>query len=217
MRTTEIYLRTYVQSSILKTRKTSFQTILSLVFVSLFMIFGSLPASAHCDSYDGPTIKDAIKALETNNVNLVLKWITAEQEKEIIPLFNKTYTLKSGDKEVYAIVEKHFFETLVRLHRETEGAPYTGLKPAGTTKKIIQLSDRALDSKDIDEFLGKLNIHIEKVIREKYEKVAVLDKVKNDSPEKGREYVKAYVDYTHTIEAIHDIVEQGAGHKAHEH
>ncbi len=217
MKTTEMNLRTEVSTNLLKNRKISLQTVLSIVFVSFFMIFGSLPASAHCDSYDGPTIKDATKALETNNINLVLKWITPEQEKEIIPLFNKTYALKSGDKEVYAIVEKHFFETLVRLHRETEGAPYTGLKPAGTTKSIIQLSDQALESKNIDELLGKLNNHIGKVIREKYEKVATLDKVKNDSSEKGREYVEAYVDYTHTLEAIHDIVEQGAGHSAHKH
>lgn len=217
MRTTEMYLRTEVPMSIFNTPKTSLQTILSFVLGSLFLIFGSLPASAHCDSYDGPTIKDAVKALETNNVDLVLKWITTEQEKEIITLFNKTYALKSGDKEVYAIVEKHFFETLVRLHRETEGAPYSGLKPAGTTKKIIQLSDQALESNDIDELLEKLNNHIGKVIRKNYEKVAALDKVKNDSPEKGREYVNAYVDYTHTIEAIHDIAEQGAGHSAHKH
>lgn len=195
----------------------SYKSIFSIVLLSLFMIFGSLPVSAHCDSYDGPTIKDAVKALETNNVNLVLKWITPEQEKEIIPLFNKTYSLKTGDKEVYEIVEKHFFETLVRLHRETEGAPFTGLKPAGTTKKIVQLSDQALESKNIDDFLVKLNTHIGKVIKEKYEKVVALDKVKNDSPEKGREYVEAYVDYTHTIEAIHDIAEQSGGHSAHKH
>lgn len=30
---------------------------------------------------------------------------------------------------------------LVRLQCETEGAPYTGLKPAGTTKAIIKMSD----------------------------------------------------------------------------
>lgn len=216
MSTTKMNLGTEVPK-IINPSKSSLQTILSVVFVSLFMIFGSLPATAHCDSYDGPTIKDAMKALETNNVNLVLKWITPEQGKEIIPLFNKTYALKSGDKEVYAIVEKHFFETLVRLHRETEGAPYTGLKPAGTTKKIVQLSDQAIVSKDIEDLLGKLNNHIGKVIKEKYEKVAALDKAKNDSPEKGREFVEAYVDYTHTIEAIHDIVEQGGGHSAHKH
>lgn len=215
MRTKETNLVT-TSPKTLQNRKT-YKTIFSIVLLFLFMIFGTLPVSAHCDSYDGPTIKDAIKALETNNVNLVLKWITPEQEKEIIPLFNKTYSLKKGDKEVYAIVEKHFFETLVRLHRETEGAPFTGLKPAGTTKKIVQLSDQALESKNVDDFLVKLNTHIGKVIKEKYEKVVALGKVKNDSPAKGREYVEAYVDYTHTIEAIHDIVEQGGGHSAHKH
>lgn len=216
MKTTEMNLGIAVPKN-QKTSKSSFRTILSMVFLSLFMIFGSLSASAHCDSYDGPTIKDAIEALETNNVNLVLKWINAEQEKEIIPLFNKTYALKSGDKEVYAIVEKYFLETLVRLHRETEGAPYTGLKAAGTTEKIVQLSDQALANKDIDSLLGRLNNHISKAIREKYDKVAALDKVKNDSPAKGREYVEAYVDYTHTLEAIHGIIQQGGGHAAHKH
>lgn len=217
MRTTAMNLSTEAPTSLLKNRKTSLKTILSLVFISFFMILGTLPASAHCDSYDGPTIKDATKALETNNVSLIQKWITPEQEKEIIPLFHKTYALKSGDKEVYAIVEKYFFETLVRLHRETEGAPYTGLKPAGTTKPIVQLTDQAIETKNIDGLLVKLNNHLGKAIKEKYSRVATLDKVKNDSPEKGREYVEAYVDYTHTIEAIHDIVEQGAGHSAHKH
>ena len=79
------------------------------------------------------------------------------------------------------------------------------------------MSDQALASKDIDDLLGKLNNHIGNVIKEKYEKLAELDKVKNDSSEKGREFVEAYVDYTHTIEAIHDLVELGGGHAAHKH
>lgn len=215
MRTKETNLATSSPER-LQNRK-NYKSIFSIVLLSALMMFGSPPASAHCDSYDGPTIKDAAKALETNNVNLVLKWITSEQEEVIIPLFNKTYSLKTGDKEVYEIVEKHFFETLVRLHRETEGAPFTGLKPAGTTKKIIQLCDRALESKNVDDFLVKLNTHIGKVIREKYEKVVALDRVKNDSPVKGREYVEAYVDYTHTIEAIHDIADQSGDNSAHKH
>lgn len=199
------------ESSIkLQPRKSYSQTILSIVFGLLLMLFAALPASAHCDSYDGPVIKDAIRALETNNVNLVLKWITDEQEQEIIPLFNKTYSLKNGDKEIYAIVEKHFFETLVRLHRETEGAPYTGLKPAGTTKQIIQMTDKALSDGNVDDLLVKLNSHINMVIREKYNKVAELNKVKDNSKEQGRAFVKAYVDYTHTVEALHDIIEHAA-------
>lgn len=195
--------------------KRNVRTILSVMLTVLFMAAGSLPAFAHCDSYDGPTVKDALKALETNNVNLVLKWIDKKQEGEITSLFKKTYSLRNGDKEVYGIVEKHFLETLVRLHRETEGAPFTGLKPAGSTKKIVQLSDNALKNEDIDGLLEKLNSHIGTSLRKKYEKVVALDKVKDQSVEKGREYVAAYVDYTHSIEALHDILEHGGGHHAH--
>src|SRR5690554_6851136 len=200
-------------------RKVNLITVFSVLMLVLFMGISTLPASAHCDSYDGPTVQDAVKALETNNVDLILKWIDKEQEEEVVGLFNKTYSLRKGDPEIYSIVEKHFLETLVRLHRETEGAPFTGLKPAGSTKMIVQLSDNALAKKDFDSLVVKLNGHIATVLREKYEKVAGLEPVKDDSPEKGREYVEAYVDYTHSIEALHDILEQGAGHAhaAHQH
>lgn len=195
--------------------------LLKLKLVAMLLIASSIfiftnTASAHCDSYDGPVIKDAEKALEANNVNLVLKWVSKEQEKEITPLFQKTYELRDGDKEVYEIVKKHFFETLVRLHRETEGAPYTGLKSAGTTKQIIKMTDNALDENSVDDFLQKLNNHIDNVVREKFNKVSELNKVKDNSVEKGREFVAAYVDYTHTVEAIHDIIEHGTGsHEGH--
>ena len=59
----------------------------------------------------------------------------------------------------------------------------------------------------------KLNAFMAQVIKEKYDKVVKLDKTKNENPEKGREFVKAYVDYTHTVEALHDILEHTGGHK----
>lgn len=179
------------------------------------LLFSSQAAFAHCDSYDGPVIKDAVLALKTNDVNPVLKWITKDQESEITNLFHKTYKLRNGDKEVYEIVEKHFFETLVRLHRETEGAPYTGLKPAGSTKQIILMTDEAIKVGNVDGFLLKFNKHVEKTVREKYDKVLQLSKVKDNSTDLGREFVAAYVDYTHTIEALHGILEHGSDHAEH--
>ncbi|MFZ2283989.1 MAG: DUF6448 family protein [Lutibacter sp.] len=176
------------------------------------LLFSSQVTFAHCDSYDGPVIKDAVKALKTNDVNLVFKWLKKDQEQEITALFNKTYSLKNGDKEVYEIVEKHFFETLVRLHRETEGEPYTGLKPAGTTKQIIQMTDEAIKEGNVNGFLLKFNKHFEKVVREKYDKVLQLSKVKDNSTEEGRAFVAAYVNYTHTIMMMHDILEHGIEH-----
>jgi len=172
-------------------------------------------ASAHCDSYDGPVVKDALKALETNNPQLVLKWVEATHEKEITDLFTKTLKYKTGDKEVYQLLETHFLETLVRLHREGEGEPYTGLKPAGSAKQIIKLTDTAIAENDFDGFLVKFHTHVDKILKEKYQKVAELNKVKDESVEKGREYVAAYVDYTHTIELMHDLIEHTGAQHAH--
>ena len=187
----------------------------SLFIMSLTLIFSIItvqPVEAHCDSYDGPVLKDASKALETNNVELIKKWIPAADEAELVALFHKTYNLKKGDQEVYKIVQTHFYETFVRLHRQMEGAPYTGLKPAGTTEKIIVMSDNALESGDIDHLLNALSNHVNSVLKEKYEKVAALDRVKDDSPAKGRQFVAAYVDYIHSIEAVHNMVDGATAH-----
>ena len=190
-----------------QTRGFQFKT---LTFAVLAIFFLSAQNTfAHCDSYDGPVIKEAKEALASNNVKLVLKWIDKADEPEITALFKKTYELKNGDKEIYAIVEKHFLETLVRLHRATEGVGYTGLKSVGSASPIVVMADESIEIKNADKLLSELTAHIEKVVREKYDKVQKLSLVKNDSLEKGRAYVAAYVDYTHTLEGIHEIIEHG--------
>ena len=216
MRTKMKFQITPIQSKGLVQRlSSSVRVLLVTVALSLFAVS---PAFAHCDSYDGPVVKDALQALETNNVGLVYKWISTEQEAEISALFTKTYNLKKGDKEIYSLVEKHFLETLIRLHRQTEGFGFDGIKAAGTTKPIVQLSDKAIETGNIENLINQLNGHIAKVVEDKYNAVKELEKVKNESPEKGRDYVKAYVMYTHSLEAIHDIVEKVAsGHAEHGH
>jgi hypothetical protein len=193
--------------------KTTFKSFILLI-VSM-VLFSSQPLWAHCDSYDGPVIKDAYKAMETNNVNLVLKWVNESQEAEIKELFQKTYNLKSGDKEIYTIVEKHFLETLVRLHRETEGAPYTGLKPAGHVAPIVRMADHSIETGSELELTKRFLGHIEKVVKEKFYTVNQLSGQKDQSVEQGRAYVEAYVEYVHLLEGIHGMLEHGAG--GHEH
>lgn len=207
-----------VTFSVTKLRINRKRTFKVIYVLPLFLLLWMIPQNvfAHCDSYDGPVIQDAMKALEQNKVELVFKWISEEQEEEISGLFHKTLQYQQKDREVYQLLEKHFLETLVRLHREGEGAPYTGLKPAGTTAPIIGMTDKALKDGDPETLFSNLGGHIEKVIREKYEKALQLSQVQNESVKQGRAYVAAYVDYTHTVEALHDIVEQTAsGHSAH--
>ncbi|WP_016779023.1 DUF6448 family protein [Anaerophaga thermohalophila] len=194
------------------TKSLKIKSFLPFFVMIVLLTAGTIPGYAHCDSLDGPVIKDAEAALKTNNVSLVFKWINEEQEQEITSLFKKTYDLQDGDPEIYELVKNHFFETLVRWHRETENAPYTGLKAAGTTEKIIQLSDKAIKDKDINDLINKLNNHTEQVIKDRFEKVLLLNEIKNESEQKGRKFVEAYVDYTHTIEALHDVLEHGTSH-----
>ena len=200
------------KKSLLSTKSVKALFVLSLI--ALFSMVSIQPASAHCDSFDGPALIDAAKALETNNVELIRKWIRAEDEATVVPLFHKTYSLKDGDAEIYEIVKTHFYETFVRLHREMEGATFTGLKPAGTTAHITVMSDKALENGDFNSLLIALNKHVNGQLTEKYEKTAALYKVKDRSVEEGRAYVEAYVDYTHAVEAVHDLLE-GGGHHHH--
>ena len=200
-----------VQNSFRTTLKTRF---LSLVLFSI-LFFSSQAVSAHCDSYDGPLIKDALKAIESNDVNLVLKWVDEQHEEEITSLFNKTIRLKTEDKEIYQIVEKHFLETLVRLHREGEGAPFTGLKPAGSASKIVVMADDALAKGDINDLSEKLSSHMQHIINEKFNRVLESSKTKDNSITEGRQYVAAYVEYTHYLETVHGVIAGTLNHSEH--
>lgn len=190
------------------------QSLFVLSLIATFSFINIQPASAHCDSFDGPALMDAAKALDTKNVELIRKWIRPEDEAMVLPLFHKTLRLKDGDAEVYEIVRTHFYETFVRLHREMEGASFTGLKPVGTTAHITVMSDKALETGNFNQLLVALNRHVNAQLTEKYEKVAALYPVKDRSVEEGRMFVAAYVDYTHAVEAVHDIL-AGGGHHNH--
>ena len=88
-------------------------------------------ASAHCDGFDGPVVKAAQKALQTADVNQVLIWVQPQDEDEIKTAFEETLAVRQLNPQAQAFADRYFFETLVRIHRAGENAPYTGLKPAG--------------------------------------------------------------------------------------
>src|SRR5574340_348706 len=101
-------------------------------------------SGAHCDTLDGPVVATARASLEKGDVTPVLKWVRKEDEKEIQELFNKTLIVRKQGKEAKELADMYFFETLVRIHRAGEGAPYTGLKAAGTVEPSVAAADKAL-------------------------------------------------------------------------
>src|SRR4026209_2968681 len=126
-------------------------------FVVLFAIglFQTQQAIAHCDGIDGPVVKAAQKALEMGNVNLVLIWVQKTDEDEVKKAFQKTLAVRKLNPQAKELADTYFFETLVRIHRAGEGAPYTGLKPAGTVEPPVAAADRAIETGKLQP-LGKL-------------------------------------------------------------
>ena len=93
------------------------------------------------------SVKAAQKALEMGNVNLVLIWVQKTDGNEIEKAFQKTLAVRKLNRQAKELGDTYFFETLVRIHRAGEGAPYTGLKPAGRDLgPAIPTADKALET-----------------------------------------------------------------------
>lgn len=177
------------------------------IIMSLSLLLVSTPqAGAHCDTMDGPVIKDAQTALAAGDVTKVLKWVLPKHEQEIKELFQQVLTVRRQGEPAKSLSERYFFESLVRIHRAGEGAPYTGLKPAGQVEPVIAASDKALHQENVDELVSKITQRIEHEIRRRFETALQNKKHINDNVETGRAYVRAYVDYTHYIESLHKTI-----------
>jgi len=144
----------------------------------------------HCDSMDGPVVKAARLALETKNVNLVLPYVPKEGEAEVIRAFDRVLPLRAdGARE---IADLYFFETVVRIHRAGEGAPYTCLKPAGLSEgPVIPVAERAIEAGSPDELVKALTDIVRTETLKRFRRMNELQKHVDDSLDDAREYVEA--------------------------
>lgn len=166
-------------------------------------VAGARPAAAHCDTVDGPVVKDAQAALAAGDITPVLKWIKSEAEPEIREAFGHAVKVRALGAEAKDLADRFFFETLVRVHREGEGAPYTGLKPAGTViEPGIAGADKALETGSADALVKALASQVEHGLRERFARAAEARKHASHDVGKGREYVAAYVEFVHFAERL---------------
>jgi hypothetical protein len=170
---------------------------------ALLMVLGPRPARAHCDTLDGPVVTDARAALGAGEVTPVLKWVSAEKEGEVRQAFVQAVAVRGLGPEARALADQFFFETLVRIHREGEGAPYTGLKPAGTeTEPGIAAADRALHAGSVEELATQAGAAVEQGLRHRFADVIEKKKHAGHDVASGRAYVAAYVEFVHYAERV---------------
>lgn len=171
-------------------------------------------AMAHCDTIDGPVATSARQALERADVRLVLHWVQPQDETEVRQAFDETMAVRKLNAQARQLADRSFLETVVRVHRAGEGAPYTGLKPAGAgLDPGVVLADKTVESGDIAALIEAFSRHMASDLRNRFDRMAAARKFAPGDVGAGRKFVQAYVDFIHYAESVHQaIASQGHAH-----
>lgn len=180
---------------------------ISIMFTVLF--YYNSDAYSHCDTLEGPVVAAARAALDSGDVTPLLKWVSAEEEENIKSAFNHTLAVRNLGEEAERLADMYFFETLVRIHRAGEGAPYTGLKSGASIDPAVVLADKAIENGSVKKLVEVLTRALDESMRDRFERVMETRKHSDESVEKGRRFVEAYVQFTHYVEGIHGVVKEG--------
>jgi hypothetical protein len=150
----------------------------------------------HCDSKDGPVVKAAMKALEAGDVNLILPYVNKKGEREVKEAFRKVTAARKAGGSAREVADLYFLETVVRVHRAGEGAPYTGLKPAGLdVGPVIPLAEKALETENPDKVVKILTDTVRDELTRRFKHAMHLKKGADRGVAEAREYVEAMLGF----------------------
>src|SRR5512146_3414929 len=182
-----------------------YQTFMAAIVMAAVSTFPIRGASAHCDGLDGPVVKAAQTALENGDLNQVLIWVRPEDEDEIKKAFGETLAVRKLHPQAQTLADRYFFETLVRVHRAGENAPYTGLKPAGRDLgPAIPAADKALETGSDEAVIEILTTKVQEGLRNHFKEMIEKKNFAADDVAAGREFVESYVTYIHYVEGLYE-------------
>lgn len=145
----------------------------------------------HCDSLDGPVVRAAAAALEAGNADLVLPFVPAAAATELAAAFAAALQARRH-ADARAFADRAFYETAVRLHRAGEGAPFTGLQPAGLDHgPVIPVAERALAAGDPEPLVALLTETVAHEVHARFAHVEHLARDRAVSVDAARAYTSA--------------------------
>ncbi len=183
------------------------------VVASLAVLALSSPAFAHCDTMKGPVVTAAAAALEARDPSLVLHWVRPSDEALIRSAFQQTLAVRALGPDAKALADRYFFETLVRIHRAGEGAPYTGLVDT-EAEPIIAATDQAIKLGTADELEKLLVAGVRAGLAERFAAARATRDFRPGDVAAGRKFVAAYVPLTHWVEGVFTAAEGTTEHAA---
>lgn len=98
--------------------------------------------------------------------------------------------------------DRYFFETFVRLHRETEGFGYTGLRSTNEVDPVVFRADEALATGTVEPLVRELQEQVAHEVRTRFNKAREKKQHADETVQDGREFVSAYVQFVHFVEAV---------------
>jgi hypothetical protein len=160
----------------------------------------------------------ARQALEAGEEDLVLPFVPEDGEAEVRAMFAAVRQVRGLGDAARDVADRLFFETVVRVHRAGEGAPYTGLKPAGSdVGPAIPLAERAIATGSSDELADYLTGVLRDELKHRLEKLNTLAAAKDQSLSDARGYVEAMLGFQvyshHLLVAMHAPAHGDAGHR----
>jgi hypothetical protein len=161
----------------------------------------------HCDSLDGPVVTAARHALDAADVDLILPYVHADGGEEIRDAFDQTMKVRTMGAEARDLADRWFFETVVRVHRAGEGAPFTGLKPAGLdVGPVIPAAERALASGSTDELIELLCASVRDQVARRHARAMRLEEHAGASVEDARAHVEAMLGLQVWAHSVYKLV-----------
>ena len=129
----------------------------------------------HCDTLDGPVVAAARDALDRGEVDVALPFVPADGEDEVRTAFGLAREARAAGGAAREVADLYFFDTVVRVHRRGEGAPHTGLKPAGLdVEPVIPVAEQAADTGDPAALVALLSEELEDQVVHRLEEVRSL-------------------------------------------
>lgn len=171
-----------------------------ILFVSFIFALILAPSMtfAHCDTMDGPVITAAKKAIETKNPNYFLVWVQEKDEVKILEEFKKVLEEREKNPNNAEAIDIAFFGSLVKIHREGEGAGYTGIKPAGDFgSPLIPLVDDAIDSGSSEKLQALFPEALRAQVVARFQEVMDKKNYPLENVQAGRDYVESYIVFFH--------------------
>jgi uncharacterized protein DUF6448 len=170
----------------------------------------------HCDTMDGPVVKAAARALEARDCDVVLPYVPAGAEGEVRRTFDGVLEVRDQGDEARDLADRHFFETVVRLHRAGEGEPFTGLKPAGLDHgPVIPVAEGAIETGSADDLIRVLCDAVAKRAASQLSAVAELRHSADGDLEAKRRYVSAMLGFQVWAHKVYECVESAPHHARH--